>query len=63
MDAHAYSLKQKHGEWIVCGDDKELLVCANKEAALKLILAAAEAAGQTADVWHTSSAQHADQKS
>jgi hypothetical protein len=65
MDAHVYSLKQKHGEWIVCVDGQEMLVCADKGAALELILVAAEASEKASDLktWQTLSAQHANQRS
>jgi hypothetical protein len=40
MDAQFYSLRQEHNQWIVCAAGKELIACADKRTALKIIKAA-----------------------
>ena len=43
MDAQSYSLKQEHRKWIVCAEGKELMACADKRTALRIIKMAAKA--------------------
>jgi hypothetical protein len=43
MDAQSYLLKQEHRKWIVCAEGKELMACADKRTALKMIKMAAKA--------------------
>jgi hypothetical protein len=41
MDAQSYSLRREHNRWIVCAAGRELMACADKRTALRIIKAAA----------------------
>jgi hypothetical protein len=41
MDAQSYSLRREHNRWIVCAAGTELMACADKQMALRIIKAAA----------------------
>jgi hypothetical protein len=41
MDAQPYSLRREHNRWIVCAAGNELMACADKRTALRIIKAAA----------------------
>jgi hypothetical protein len=41
MDAQSYSLRREHNRWIVCAAGNELMVCADKRTAMRIIKAAA----------------------
>ena len=40
MDAQSYSLRRGHNRWIVCAAGSELMACADKRTALRIIRAA-----------------------
>jgi hypothetical protein len=41
MGAQSYSLRCEHNRWIVCAAGRELMACADKRTALRVIKAAA----------------------
>jgi len=40
MDTQSYSLRREHNRWIVCAAGRELMACADKRTALRIIRAA-----------------------
>jgi hypothetical protein len=49
MGTQSYSLRREHNRWIVCAAGRELMACADKRTALRIIKAAAALKGDEAE--------------
>jgi hypothetical protein len=52
MDAQSYLLRREHNRWIVCAAGRELMACADKRTALRIIKAAAALGDQAGSRRH-----------
>jgi hypothetical protein len=50
MGAQSYSLRREHNRWIVCAAGRQLMACADKRTALRIIKAAAALGGQAGPI-------------
>jgi hypothetical protein len=50
MGAQSYSLRREHNRWIVCAAGTELMACADKRMALRIIKAAAALGDQAGPI-------------